>query len=244
MPPSETSLRKLFLLKLAEHQIPLAPGRTLEMVLGCALVELADGRRILIDSGISRLAGPAGEPGAEPARTAVEALAAIGVAPETVSTLLLTHLDVDHVGGLAAFPHAELLMQRAAWEAAQTGADRYRAARLELDRARQRLRLLEGDLELEPGLLLVFCPGHAAGQQSVLLRLPRAGALLLASDAVPLERMFTAERGPWALDDDLETARASTRRLIELAARQRALVVFGHDGWQWRTLRLAPEFYD
>jgi N-acyl homoserine lactone hydrolase len=39
--------------------------------------------------------------------------------------------------------------------------------------------------------------------------------------------------------------RASTRRLLDLVERERvAVVVFGHDGEQWRTLKKAPEFYD
>jgi N-acyl homoserine lactone hydrolase len=38
--------------------------------------------------------------------------------------------------------------------------------------------------------------------------------------------------------------RASTRKLLDLVTRENvALVVFGHDGTQWQTLKKAPEFY-
>jgi len=80
---------------------------------------------------------------------------------------------------------------------------------------------------------------------SVLVRLPRTGPVLLAIDAVVLERLFTPERRAWPTDDDEGQLRASTRKLLDLVARERvALVVFGHDGRQWETLRRAPAFYD
>ena len=59
-----------------------------------------------------------------------------------------------------------------------------------------------------------------------------------------LERLFHPERPAGPGDDDGEELRASTRKLLALVERERvALVVFGHDGAQWRTLKTAPDFY-
>ena len=106
-------------------------------------------------------------------------------------------------------------------------------------------RLVEGDTELLPRLELVESSGHVPGHQSVLVCLPKTGAVLLTIDAVPQQRSFTPEREAGPLDMDEEMLRASTHKLLELAQREQvSLVVFGHDGEQWQTLKKAPDWYD
>jgi N-acyl homoserine lactone hydrolase len=105
--------------------------------------------------------------------------------------------------------------------------------------------LVEGDTELLPGLTLLETSGHAPGHQSVLLRLPRTGPVLLAIYAAILQSTFTPERKTSPYDDNEEQLRASTRKLLALAASWKvALVIFGHDGAQWQTLQKSPDYYD
>ncbi len=86
-------------------------------------------------------------------------------------------------------------------------------------------------------------PGH----QSVLVRLPRTGPVLLGIDALQFDMApFTPETRP-VNDFDMDEAatRVSTRKLLDLAAREGvALIVYGHDEAQWRTLKTAPDHYD
>ena len=59
--------QRLYLLQLRTSTVPIAGGRTLEMVLGCYLVETSDGKHILIDSGLpADYTPPSGTP---PSRT-------------------------------------------------------------------------------------------------------------------------------------------------------------------------------
>jgi len=96
-----------------------------------------------------------------------------------------------------------------------------------------RYRLVDGDTELLPGLELIETSGHAPGHQSVLLRLPQTGAVLLTIDAVPRRDAFTPDRQMGPFDDNLEELCASTRKLLDLVEREQvALVIFGHDGSQ------------
>ena len=44
--------------------------------------------------------------------------------------------------------------------------------------------MVDGDTELLPGVTLIETSGHAPGHQSVLVRLPKTGAVLLVIDAV------------------------------------------------------------
>lgn len=77
------------------------------------------------------------------------------------------------------------------------------------------------------------------------MRLPQSGPVLLAIDAVSMERQFTPERSATPLDDDEARLQASTRKLLDLVAREEVqLVVFGHDGEQWQSLRKAPDWYE
>ena len=109
----------------------------------------------------------------------------------------------------------------------------------------ERIRLVEGDMELLPGLELIETSGHVPGHQSVLVRLPRTGAVLLTVDAVPFAEGFTGAEQDDSGNPDAAAVRASTIKLLDLVEREQiGLVIFGHDQEQWATLKQAPEYYD
>src|SRR5690606_22763917 len=89
------------------------------MVAHCLLVETERDGLVLVDTGFGtrdvegktglsrafrRLCGPA----LSHAETAVEQVKALGFAPEDVKHIVVTHLDLDHAGGLGDFPHAKV----------------------------------------------------------------------------------------------------------------------------------------
>ncbi|HEU5425138.1 MAG TPA: MBL fold metallo-hydrolase [Nitrolancea sp.] len=151
---------------------------------------------------------------------------------------------MDHVGYHRSFPSAAFVVQREHYELARAGHARFAAATSYWDDPRLHYRMLDGDTELLPGLTLLKTPGHAPAHQSVLVRLPQTGSVLLAIDAVMFARQFTADRAAWPMDDNEAELRASTRKLLDLVEREQvALVVFGHDGEQWQALKKAPEYY-
>src|SRR5262249_25443936 len=139
---------------------------------------------------------------------------------DEVGLLVCTHFDTDHAGYHDAFTHAQLVVQRRHYEAARSGHPRFAPSRVHWDHPALRYHLIDGDTELLPGLTLIETSGHALGHQSVLVRLPRTGPVLLAGDAVVLQRLFTPERRAWPLDDDEEQLRASTRKLLDLVAHE------------------------
>ena len=136
-------------------------------------------------------------------------------------------------------------MQRAHYEVARSGHPRFATARAHWDHPTLSYRQVDGDTELFPGFTLLETSGHAPGHQSILVRLPQTGPVLLAIDAVVMQRLFTVERRAWPLDDNEEQLRASTQKLLDIVEREHVnLVVFGHDGEQWQTLKKAPAYYD
>ncbi len=204
------------------------------------LIQTDDGTNVLIDTGF-----PHGRAGEE--NFVVNRLASVGVAPGDISYVVTTHLDPDHAGAHDQFADAEFVVQRAHYEAAQSRQhDRFEQMREHWDRPELRYRQVDGDTELLPGISLVESGGHVPGHQSVLVRLPNTGPVLLAIDAIPLARQLdpdTRPIGPY--DSDEAATRASTRKLVELAQREGvALIVHGHDAEQWKTLKKAPEYYD
>jgi N-acyl homoserine lactone hydrolase len=236
---------KLYLFQLAAISVPKGEGRTMEMVLPCYLVETTDGRHILIDTGIDPATRPALAPPLQNETTVLEELATLGLSPDDIDTVICTHFDVDHAGFHDAFPHAEFIVQRAHYELARTGHARFAAARPHWDHPALRYRLIDGDIELLPGLSLFETSGHVIGHQSVLVRLPNAGPVLLAIDAVMMQSLFTPTRKAWPHDENEEQLVASTRKLLDIVEREKvSFVVFGHDGLQWPSLRKSLDFYD
>jgi N-acyl homoserine lactone hydrolase len=240
-----SSPKRLYLLQLAAVTVPLPQGASLEMVLTSYLIETADGRHILIDTGISPDNVTPNLPRGKNEMTVLDHLAALHLRPADIDTLICTHFDVDHCGFHDSFPHAELIVQRQHYELARSGHQRFAPARSHWDHPALRYRLIDGDLELLPGLTLLETPGHVPGHQSVLVCLPKFGSILLAIDAVMLQRLFTMERKASPKDDNEEELLASTRKLLDLVEREQVpLTIFSHDGIQWQSLKKSPDFYE
>ena len=218
----------------------------LAMSTGCYLVQTSDGKNILIDSGLpADYTPPPGTPPSSNQKNVLEHLADLSLHPHDIDILICTHFDVDHAGYHDAFTRAKFIVQRTHYELARSGHTRFAAARVHWDHPALQYQLIEGDSELMPGLTLLETSGHAPGHQSVLLHLPQTGKVLLAIDAVVQERLFTPDRRAWPTDDNEEVLRTSTRKLLDLVEHEHVgLVVFGHDGHQWQTLKKAPAFYE
>ena len=224
-------------------QVATIPERNLPYV--CYLVQIGDGTTILIDSGLPGNAQPPpGIPMPTMEQDVLEQLAQLGLHAGDIDLLICTHFDGDHSGHHAAFTHAELIVQRQHYEFARSGFPRFASTRSQWDDPSLHYRLIDGDTQLIQGLDLIETSGHVPGHQSVLVRLPETGPVLLTIDAVPVQRAFTPEREAGPGDMDEEMLRVSTRKLLALSQREQVqLTIFGHDGDQWRTLKKAPDFY-
>ena len=188
------------------------------------LLEL-DGRRVLVDAGN----GPSVLGGLLPAR-----LADVGLTPDDIDAIILTHAHTDHIDGLfvdgsAVFPRATLHLSEVEWARAQqpltASSDASIRERL-LPLAAQVRTFAWGDAIL-PGVTAVAAPGHTPGMTA--LRIESDGVTLLHT-ADALARSVQLARTDWYLpfDADPQLAMATRRRLFAEAAQAGWLVQSYH----------------
>jgi len=233
---SQNTPQRLYLMQVGsmpEYQIPIV----------CYLVQTGDGKNILIDSGLPAII-PEEASDFKNGQDVIEQLASLGLQPDDIDTVISSHYDIDHAGRHAAFTKAQYVVQRLHHSDAATN-PRFAPLRPEWDQPMERIRLVDGDTELLPGLELIETSGHVPGHQSVLVRLPQTGAILLTIDAVPFAAGFTRDAQDDGSNPDFAATQASTIKLLNLVEREQiGLVIFGHDTAQWETLKKAPEFYE
>ena len=192
------------------------------------------GETVVVDCGFN--AEVATRRGRTLLRCPVNSLRLLGVAPETVRHVVLTHLHYDHVGNLGRFPAAEFHLQEPDLHFAVGRHMRYRHMNapfevedvMELVRLNYagRVRLHTGMTELLPGVSLHPAPGHSAGLQFVCVNTAR-GVVVLASDVAHYYENLEAYR-PFPICVDVADALESFDR-VRAAAPSMAHIVPGHD---------------
>jgi len=164
-------------------------------------------------------------------------LAKIGVKPDDVRYLAVSHTHPDHIGNVELFPQAMLLVQQAEYDwPNQNGSPRFKAS--------HPVTTLHGDHDVfgDGSVTIVSTPGHTPGHQSLLVKLPETGAVLLSGDAVHLKDNWDAKRVP-AINVDKEKSSASMQRMSEVMAQTNAQLWINHDKPQSETMRHPPEYY-
>jgi N-acyl homoserine lactone hydrolase len=234
-----STVERLYLMQVAARSVP---GATWPTPYPCYLVQMSDGKKILIDTGFPQ--DFPSTPELQMRKNVIEQLALLDVQPNDIDTLVCTHFDRDHCGHNEDFPNATLVVQREHYDVAHGGHQRFSASRPHWDFPPSRYHFVDGDTTLLPGLELIETGGHVPGHQSILVRLPEVGPVLLTIDAVVNQTYFKPDRQAAPLDLNGEQAIISTRKLLSLALREQvALTIFGHDGAQWETLKKLPEYY-
>lgn len=189
---------------------------------------------IVVDTGFS--SAVAMRRGREHLRCPSAGLRALGVAAESVSDVVITHLHYDHVGNFDLFPAATFHLQdlemrfatgRHMSEARHAGAFDVDDVVGMVRRAYAgRVRFHDGDAELRPGVSVHLIGGHTMGLQVVRVS-TRRGWLVLASDATHFYANLEQERPypiVWSVPDML-VGYGKVRSLADSLAH----IIPGHD---------------
>ncbi|HEX6134577.1 MAG TPA: MBL fold metallo-hydrolase [Longimicrobiales bacterium] len=235
---------------LWERRIPADERNRIPLALRCLLVETADAL-VLIDNGagnkenekfveIYGIDNAASDPARFPTRIE-EALGRLGFTADDVDIMLDTHLHFDHAGGntrreedggiVLSFRRARYIVQRGELEWSRIRNERIQASYLphnfEPVVEAGRMDLVEGDVEIVPGVSVLRTPGHTPHHQSVLIRSGGETACFLA-DVLPTSAHLPL---PWIMGYDVEplVTLESKRSLLARAREEQWLLVFEHD---------------
>jgi N-acyl homoserine lactone hydrolase len=104
---------------------------------------------------------------------------------------------------------------------------------------------LAGDHDVfgDGSVTIIATPGHTAGHQSLLVKLPKTGAVLLSGDAVHFTDNWDNRRVP-SINFSQEQTIASMQKMADVIARERAQIWINHDKAQRDGQRLSPDFYE
>jgi glyoxylase-like metal-dependent hydrolase (beta-lactamase superfamily II) len=197
------------------------PGRADRGFLGWSTVALlrGQGRNILFDTG-----------GFGERHVLLERLAAMGVSPEDVDTIVLSHFHFDHAINFVLFPEAEVMIHERELAYAEANCHRDLAVPDEfLNPLKQtgRLRVLTGEEEVLPGVRVLETPGHTPGSISLLIADGGKPKCVLAGDSV--KNLAELRTGAVAMSLDPEQSRNSITKIRRVAD----LVIPGHDSTLW-----------
>ncbi|MBT8457020.1 MAG: N-acyl homoserine lactonase family protein [Alphaproteobacteria bacterium] len=192
------------------------------------------GRTILVDTGYDDAEATSRDrpirldPGA--------ALAPLGLTPEDITEVIVTHLHYDHAGGLHLFPNAKLHLQAAEMAYATGPCMCHDTLRLPFTAAHVceavtrlysgKVVFHDGDAEIAEGVTVHCVGGHSRGLQAVRVR-TQAGWMVLASDAAHFYENVYA-RKPFPIVVDLQDMLDGFETLHRLASAAN-LIVPGHD---------------
>jgi glyoxylase-like metal-dependent hydrolase (beta-lactamase superfamily II) len=202
---------------------------------------------VLIDTGL----GPeprAFMPGA--GARLLDELARAGASPADVDLVVHTHLHVDHVGWDGYFPHARYAVSDAEWSYFMSEDSlalrphlRNRVAPL---RAAGSVDLVDGELEVAPGVRFVPTPGHTPGHASVFIE-SEGEELVVLGDVAVHELQLADPDLVYVSDYDPELSAATRKQVLGQLADRGTAVIVGHfhgpgrfsrqgEGFSWSSL--------
>jgi glyoxylase-like metal-dependent hydrolase (beta-lactamase superfamily II) len=221
-------------------------GKSMDFADNCYLIKHSQGW-FLWDTGVTDAIAdmPEGQKPSDPRAThwkRPKKLAAqieeLGIKPDDIKSLAVSHTHPDHIGNVEMFPKAMLYVQKAEYDWPNPlGVGRFKPE--------HPVTKLDGDKDVfgDGSINIISTPGHTPGHQSLLIKLPKTGALVLSGDAVHFKSNWD-NRGVPANNFNQDQTKASMDKIAAILAKENAVLWINHDKAQRDTLKLSPEFYD
>lgn len=219
----------------------------LALTYSCHLVRHGD-RYLLWDTGNAMDGTPKA-----PNASLVEQLARIGVKPDDIDFVGISHHHFDHTGQLASFPQATLLIGQGDWQMlratdapASMSAQDFAAWRAPftpwLSGGKvEALGRHRHDVFGDGRVVMVNLPGHTPGHHGLLVKLEKKGHVLLSGDVTHFHENYRSNGVPtW--NTSRADSLASLDRFRKIAANLDAIVIIQHDPRDVEKLPAFPDF--
>jgi glyoxylase-like metal-dependent hydrolase (beta-lactamase superfamily II) len=221
-------------------------GQSMDFVDTCYLIKHKQGW-FLWDTGIPDAVAsmPNGLAPADPKavtwkrpKTLAAQLEQIGVKPADVKAMGVSHTHPDHIGNVEMFPQATLYVQKVEYDWPGTNNEpRFKPS--------HPVELLAGDKDVfgDGSITVLSTPGHTPGHQSLLVKLPKTGAVVLSGDAVHFKSNWENRRVP-VNNVSKDQSVASMQKIADTLDREKGQLWINHDKAQRDGQKMSPEFYD
>ena len=197
-------------------------------------VAVGEGRSVVIDIGFSKTTGA--KRNRQLIRCPIQSLRLIGLNPEEIQDVVITHLHYDHAGNFGLLPAATFHIQEpevhfatgrhmrhAFFRCAYELEDIIDVVRLNFG---ERVMFYNKSAALAPGIILEPAPGHTTGQQIVRVHTKRGWVVLMSDAAHYFENILTCR--PFTAVLDMPQMADSFDKIIELAGGVDRMIP-GHD---------------
>ncbi|MCK1277785.1 N-acyl homoserine lactonase family protein [Bradyrhizobium sp. 61] len=225
----------------------LNEGKTMDFVDSCYLIKHSSKGWFLWDTGIADAvaAMPNGLVPADPKavtwrrpKTLAAQLEQLGLKPDDVKAMAVSHTHPDHTGNVELFPQATLYVQKTEYDwPGANNEPRFKPS--------HPVELLAGDKDVfgDGSVTILSTPGHTPGHQSLLVKLPKTGAVVLSGDAVHFKDNWDNRRVP-SMNANKDQSAASMQKIADTLTKEKAQLWINHDKAQRDSQKMAPEFYD
>ena len=208
-----------------------------QFVFSCYLIKHGD-QYMMWDTGHAMTA-----PNVAPKVSVVDQLANLGVKPEQIQYVGISHYHADHTGQVASFPQATLLIGKGDWDAITApkpaaGVNAPPFAHWVSGGGKVEPQLNDKDVFGDGSVVILNTPGHTPGHHSLLVRLKEKGNVLISGDLVHFHENYDTSGVPWFNVSRADTL-ASIDRFKKLAASFKATVIIQHDA---RDVGILPAF--
>jgi len=204
-------------------------------------------RNILIDTGIGNRLSDKQRDIYQPSEFLLPfSLAELGLKDRDITDVIMTHLHFDHAGGIITnfgtydvltFPKAHYWIQKAEWEIAKNPDELNRSAynfeqQLALLEKQGNITIIDGEAEIEPGILLTLVGGHTIGSQIVTIDFG-TDYYIYAGDIIPT--LFHTSLAITSAYDVSRIQTVTAKKLIYNRLKEHnGTLILNHDTTQWQ----------
>lgn len=160
-------------------------------------------------------------------------LAKIGIKPEQIGIVGVSHNHFDHMGQAASFPQATLMIGAGDWKSLHADPPPFAMMSALVQPwmdGKAKVDPVTGDRDVfgDGQVMMLAMPGHTEGETALLVNLPQTGPVLLSGDVVHFEEQI-ANRGVPPFNVNRAESLASMERMADIAEKLDAKLIVQHD---------------